>query len=300
MKVLLFGKNGQLARRIYYNLLPLAEIVRIGSEDLNFLDTHKVKKFINSQNPSIIVNAAAYTKVDSAEQNEDLAFQINSEAVRVIAEEAEKIGAWLIHFSTNYVFDGKQDSPYKETDRTSPVNIYGKSKELGDRNVILNCSKFIILRISAIFDVYGNNFPKAILFNAKHKENLKVVCDQMCTPTSSQAIASIVVYILYKIQQSEQKQNYVGLYNAFPNGAISWYEFARYLVECAQEHGVQLKCTPEKIIPILSKDYPVNIERPFYAEFDNSKLYKVFGLEVPNWKFYIPNLLTELKLMKLL
>lgn len=302
MKVILFGKNGQLARRIYISILPVKqlEVVQVGSNEVNFANLRELRSYIILNKPDIIINCAAYTAVESAETDKDLAFVINSEAVKVIAEEAEKLDAWLIHFSTNYVFDGKQSTPYKETDKTNPINVYGESKDAGDKNIISNCRKFIILRVSAIFDVHGVNFPRSILSNAKKKRHLQVVSDQICTPTSAHSIAGIVTCILYRIifENSFSSSRFAGIYNAVPSNAVSWHEFARHLVQAAIIHGIELQCSPDRIEPVSSDNYGAKVRRPMYAELDTSKLSKVFELSVPNWQLYIPNLLSELKLSK--
>ena len=185
MKILLFGKNGQLAYRLYIALLPLGSLIVYGSQELDFRNSDKIRECIRNHNPDVIINAAGYTEVDKAESESDVVFAINAEAVRVIAEEAANINAWLIHYSSEYVFDGTKNGSYTEEDIANPLNIYGKSKIAADEYIQSIAKKYIILRTSWVYDSYGKNFAKTILTLAQRNELLKVVDDQIGAPTNA-------------------------------------------------------------------------------------------------------------------
>jgi len=299
VKILLFGKNGQLARRLYLALLPLGEVIVYGSNDLDFQDFDQLKKCIRTHAPQVIVNAAGYTDVDKAESNTTEVFAINSEAVKIIAEEASYINAWLIHYSTEYVFDGTKNTPYTENDTPNPLNIYAKSKLAADNYIQSICQKYIILRTSWVYDSYGKNFAKTILTLAQKNESLKIVNDQIGAPTNASLIATVTSFILYKllIDSTLPIEQFSGIYNLSATGEVSWCGFAKALLEQAHKSGVKLTCLPKNIIPILSEDYISAAKRPLNSRLSTSKLNDKFNLALPKWKVYIPCLLEELKMM---
>ncbi|GAB4163335.1 MAG: dTDP-4-dehydrorhamnose reductase [Rickettsiaceae bacterium] len=293
MKLLLFGKTGQVARRLYNALLPIGEVICLGREDADFNDFDQLRSSIRLHKPGIIINAVAYTAVDEAESKKELCFLINTEAVKVIADEAEKLNAWLIHYSSDYVFDGKATEPYSEDKVPNPLSIYGKSKADADQYIVENCSKHTILRTSAVFDSYGKNFPKTILKLAKKNNVLKIVSDQISVPTSACLIANVTAFILYKMLSSSILPN--GIYNIASSEETSWYDFAKYLVKVAYDRGFELRCTPEDVLPISSAEYVLPAKRPTFSKLDTSKLCKEFNLVMPSWKLYVPSLLEDLK-----
>jgi len=300
MKILLFGKNGQIARRLQSELLPLGEIIAYGSADLDFRNNEKLRTCIKMHKPDIIVNASAYTAVDKAESDSLDVFAINTEAVKIIAEEASLINAWLIHYSTEYVFDGSKDSPYTESDIPNPLSIYGQSKLAADNYIQSICQKYIILRTSWVYDSYGKNFAKTILALAQKNESLKIVNDQIGAPTNASLIAKVTSFILYKIKinSSLAAEQFSGIYNLSATGEASWYEFAKMLIKQAHESGAKFTCLAENIIPISSEDYKSAAKRPINSRLDTSKITNKFNLALPKWKVYIPFLLEELKMTK--
>lgn len=305
MKILLFGKNGQVARRLYPALLPLGTVIVYGSDDLDLRDFDKLRDCIRNHNPDVIINAAGYTEVDRAESESDVAFAINTEAVRVIAEEAANINAWLIHYSSEYVFDGTKNGAYTEEDIANPLNIYGKSKIAADEYIQSITKKYIILRTSWVYDSYGKNFAKTILTLAQKNESLKVVDDQIGAPTNATLIASVTSFIVYRIKchpdaaflVPQDNANLAGIYNLSTSGEVSWYSFAQALLKEAKNIGAKFTCLSENIIPIPSKDYPTSAKRPMNSRLDTSKLVDKFGLVMPGWEVYIPSLLRGLKVM---
>lgn len=302
MKILLFGKNGQLARRLYLALLPLGEVIVYGSNNLDFQDFDQLKKCIRTHTPQVIVNAAGYTDVDKAESNTDEVFAINSEAVKIIAQEASIVNAWLIHYSTEYVFDGTKNAPYTENDTPNPLNIYARSKMAADNYIQSMCQKHIILRTSWIYDSYGKNFAKTILTLAQKNESLKIVNDQIGAPTNASLIASVTSFIVYKliIESSLLAEPFSGIYNLSATGEVSWCGFAKALIEQTHESGTKLTCLPKNIIPISSEDYKSAAKRPLNSRLDTGKLNDKFNLVLPKWDVYIPCLLEELKMMRII
>ena len=303
MKILLFGKNGQLARRLYISLLPLGEVIVYSSKDLDFRNFEKLKKVIRIHKPDTIINAAGYTDVEGAQSNIDVVFAINSEAVKIIAKEASAINAWLIHYSTEYVFDGTKNGAYTENDIPNPLNVYAESKLVADNHIQSICQKYIILRTSWIYDSYGKNFAKTILALAKKNKFLKVVSDQIGAPTHASLIANVTSFILYRIitgYSSIIAEQLSGIYNLSASGEISWHGFASALIKQAHEFGNKLSCSFENVIPIFSKDYTTAVTRPMNSRLDNSKLANKFGIVLPRWELYVPYLLEELRIMKVI
>lgn len=332
MKILLFGKNGQVARRLYPALLPLGTVIVYGSKDLDLRDLEKLRECIRRHKPNVIVNAAGYTAVDKAESDKENAFALNAEALRVMAEEATEIDAWLVHYSTDYVFDGSKNVVYTEEDKPNPLGVYAQSKLAGDNYITSICNKYIILRTSWVFDSYGKNFAKTILALAQKNDSLRVVNDQIGAPTSASLIATVTAFILYRIMYLHpelgegfsslgsggkersgslcsrfalsqddgcvaQNNIFSGIYNLSSSGEISWYGFAYALVKRVHEMGVPLICLPENIIPIASTDYPTPAARPLNSRLNTMKLTNQFGLVMPTWELYIDPLLDDLKIM---
>lgn len=297
-KILLFGKNSQVGRRLCEKLLPLGHLITFGSKEVDFRDINKLRQCIKTYKPDFIVNCAAYTQVDKAESEIQEVFAINTEAVKVIAEEAERANSWLLHYSSEYVFDGLNREAYKEDDIVKPLNVYGQSKANGDRHIVQISTKYIILRSSWIFDSYGKNFPKTILSLAQKNSFLHVVDDQVGSPTSAVLIASVTSFILYKILTDlpSETKNLSGIYNIASSGETSWHKFAYFLIQEAYNLGITLSCLPENVTPISSQHYHTPAKRPLNSRLNTDKLSHKFGLVMPKWELYIPSLLNELKI----
>ena len=299
MKILLFGKNGQIGRRLCSALLPLGEIFAYGSKEVDFRDQEKLRQCIRHHNPDVVVNAVGYTAVDAAESDSENVFAINAEAVKAIADEANEINALLVHYSTDYVFDGTKNTPYTEEDTPNPLNVYGRSKLAADEYIQSTSSKYLILRTSWVFDSYGKNFPKTILSLAGKNESLRVIDDQLGSPISAQLLASTTALMISRVMVAKEEK-LSGVYNITSSGATSWYSLACALIQNAQSINVGLLCLPENIIPIPSTEYLVPAKRPMNSRLDVSKVRRNFGIVMPSWEPYIPKLLKELSGMKVI
>lgn len=297
MKILLLGKNGQLARRLLPALLPIGEVFSYGREEVDFKDRETLKKCIQFHNPDAIINAVAYTAVDQAETDAKTSFLVNTEAVKVITDEAIKINACLIHYSSDYVFDGQKKVAYIEKDICNPLSIYGKSKAMADEYIQSFCKRYIIFRTSWVFDTYGNNFPKKILRLAQEKDSLKVVDDQVSAPNNASFIANITALVLHKILYFKEASEWSGLYHLSASGETSWFGFAHALLKRAVDLKIPLTCQPENLIPISSLEHSLPAQRPEYSALDTTRLCEKFGLVMPRWDLYTANFLEEFKIM---
>ena len=279
-RILLTGANGQLGREIVYlakNLnLPLYAFTR---SQLNITELEKIDYVVGTIKPKYIINTAAYTAVDKAEKESELAFSINSTAVNNLAQIAEKYDVSLIHISTDYVFDGQKKSAYIEEDETQPLSIYGKSKLSGERLLRKNWHKHIILRVSWIFGRFGNNFVKTILRLAKEKNELKIIADQRGAPTYTEDIALTLIKI---IDCLEKGQTDWGTYHYTGIPTLSWYEFSKDIVAEAKQHQSLMV---KKILPIPSSEYPSIAHRPSNSELACQKISQTFYIEPNNWLF---------------
>lgn len=295
-KILLFGKTGQIGQELYAALSNNYECIALNSHDLNFTDTSKIRAVIRKHQPDIIINAAAYTAVDNAEQEPLLAKQINTIAVSVIAEETKRLNAWLIHYSTDYIFDGKLQTPYTETDLPSPLNTYGLSKLAGEYAIKTTNCKHLILRTSWVFSEHRNNFAKTILKLATEKTELKIVADQIGAPTSAKLIADATCQAIKKISTSHSHTDiYSGTYHLTATGVTSWHKFAVALITRATQANINLKLDQNNIIPISFVDYPTTAARPINSRLDTSKFQGKFDYVLPNWEQFVTPLITALK-----
>ena len=273
MRILLTGRTGQVGSALVPLLRPLGELLEFDRQGLDLLDVERLGEAVSKARPGVVVNAAAYTAVDRAERDADIAFAVNARAVEELARAAKAVDALLVHFSTDYVFDGEKRSPYVETDAPNPMNAYGRSKLAGERAILASGCRHLILRTSWVYGPTGRNFVHAILAAAKVKPELRVVDDQRGAPTSSAAIAAAVARLL---ADPALPQKPGGLYHLSAGGETTWYGFATAIL---QARGLT---TP--IVPICSEDFPVAAKRPNNSLLDNSKLRRVFGLALPDWR----------------
>jgi len=290
MKILLFGKNGQVASKLRYTLLPLGDVICISSQDVDFTDHSKLAQCIRHHAPQCVVNASAYTNVDKAEDEPDLAFAINAEAVKILAEEALKLKALLVHYSTDYVFDGTKEDLYTEKDVYSAIGVYGKSKALGEEYIVHSGCDSLILRTSWVYSNTGNNFARTILKFAKERNSLRVVNDQIGAPTSAQLIADVTSLMIYETITTEA----YGTYNLTARGHTTWYDFAKALLFYAEAIGVELKCKHNDIVAIPTSEYPMKAKRPMNSRLDLSKIEQTFGLKMPHWDCYVSPVVDDL------
>ena len=282
MKILLLGASGQLGTELNRQLPLIAEIKAYTRSELDITDTQAVIETISSFKPNVIVNAAAYTAVDNAEEEKSLAYAINSDAVAVLAQQAAKQDAWLIHYSTDYIFDGEKTAPYTEMDAPNPINVYGASKLAGEEFIAAsNCNHFIF-RTTWVIGKDGRNFAKTILRLATQRDSLSVISDQYGVPTSPSLITNVTIDAIRAIKQ--QKAWPSGAYNLAPLGVSTWYDIAQTLIIMAKENGVPLTISAEDILAITTDEYPTPAKRPLNSQLETQKLSQQLSFHLPHWK----------------
>jgi dTDP-4-dehydrorhamnose reductase len=275
-KILVTGANGQLGSELRECAKAMAnfEFIFTDVAELDITNAAQVKTFCEQHKPSFIVNCAAYTAVDKAETEKDLAMLLNAAAVKNLTEAAAHVQAYLIHVSTDYVFDGKNFEPYKESDKVNPKSEYGHTKLRGEE-FALAYSKSMVLRTSWLYSTFGNNFVKTMLRLGAEKPTLDVVFDQVGTPTNAADLANCIMSIIAKVYSG--KGEFVsGVYHYSNEGVCSWYDFAREIMELGKR--------PCKVFPIESKDYPTPAKRPHYSVLNKAKIKETYGVEIPYWK----------------
>ena len=283
LKVIILGAGGQLGSDLTSLLNVKYQIFSFNKKQLNLLNKLELLKIITKISPNIIINAAAYTKVDSAEKEKDLAFKINFESVKTIAKLASDLGIYFIHYSTDYVFDGEKKLPYLETDQPNPINVYGLSKVLGEESIVsLKCS-YIIFRTSWNIGAYGNNFVKSIINLAKNKKEIGVVMDQRGVPTTTSFISRVTLEAIDAIQKKKPWRS--GIYHLTPSGNTNWYEMSKLVILSAKKNNLNLKADISNLFPIRSSDYNENVLRPKNSLLNNKKLSKELSFKIPNWKY---------------
>lgn len=281
-KVLLFGKNGQVGWELQRILPFLGEVVALDVEDIDFSCIEDLREVVRGVNPYIIVNAAAYTSVDDAEKEPDLAMSINGAAPGVLAEEAKRLGAGLVHYSTDYVFDGKSRVPYTEEDAPCPINVYGDTKLEGEENIRACGGAFLILRTSWLYGLRGRNFFLTFLRLAENKEEVRIVDDQLGVPNWSRMVAEATVFMLRSLYMpcEGMVKELSGVYNLTASGQTTWYGFAQKILSLLPaSSSIKL----QKLIPINSGEFKAPARRPRFSLLDNSKTSRVFGLNFENW-----------------
>lgn len=267
-KILLFGSQGQVGTELTYTLPNIGQLIKLDRTILDLTNEDKIRQTIHEIKPDIIVNSAAYTAVDKAESQPDLAYQINSIVPKIIAEESDKINAKFIHISTDYVFDGKANIPYLETDLTNPLGVYGKSKLLGEENIKKFTDNYIILRTAWVYGIYGKgNFLKTMIKLGKEREQIKVVIDQVGCPTYGEDIALVINKLITQFYAEKNTQK---IYHFTNLGVCSWYDFAVNIFKSAQKLGYDLKV--KEILPINTSEYPTLAKRPAYSVLSTKKI----------------------------
>ena len=289
MNILLLGAEGRLGRELGAGLSALGRIHGYGHEQADFTRPDKLEKLVRRTKPEVIVNAAAYTRVDQAEAEPRKAGQINAETPAVLARLALELSAWLVHFSTDYVFDGRKDGWYSEEDPAAPLNVYGQSKLAGDEAIISSGCRHLIFRVSWLFSILGNSFPRSILELAHKKEFFSVTADQFGSPTGVELLSSATALALNQALKSDK--NLSGLYNLAASGETNWHGFAVYLADKALKLGWSLKARPENISPAPATADPRPALRPVNSRLSTARLAAVFGLYPPPWTYYADRLL---------
>lgn len=296
MKILLLGKNGQLGWELQRALMPLGELValdRAGDGALcgDLARPDELAATVRALRPDAIVNAAAHTAVDRAESEPELARLVNATAPGVLAREAAACGAWLVHYSTDYVFDGSGDAPRSEEAPTAPLNAYGRSKLEGEQLIRASGCRHLILRTSWVYAARGGNFAKTMLKLAAERERLNVVADQIGAPTGAELLADVTAHAL---RAARQRPELAGTYHAVAGGETNWHGYARHVIEWARAHGHPVKVAPDEIRPVPSREFPAPAQRPLNSRLDTRKLETAFDLRLPPWQHGVERMLQEI------
>ena len=294
MKILLLGKNGQVGWALQRSLAPLGELVALDAQsqihcgDLSNLAG--LAQTVRDVAPDVIVNAAAYTAVDKAESEPVLAHAINALAPGVLAQEAKRCCAWLVHFSTDYVFDGSGKQAWLETDAAAPLSVYGASKLAGEQAIMAAACQHLIFRTSWVYGARGNNFVKTMLKLAQERDSLKVVNDQIGAPTGADLLADVTAHA---ISTALQQPNVSGLYHLVASGETSWHEYATLVIEYARQAGLPIKVAQTAIHAVPSSEFATVAKRPLNSRLNTSKLQQTFNLHLPDWQTGVTRMLDE-------
>lgn len=293
MTILLLGKDGQVGWELQRSLSVLAPLTAFSRQEADLEDLDGLSRLVARLRPRVIVNAAAYTAVDKAESDAARAMHINAEAVGVLAREAAQIGAWLVHYSTDYVFDGAKDSPYRE-DQPNPLSVYGRSKHEGELAIQAALSRHLIFRTSWVFAARKNNFAKTMLRLAAERDALNVVADQIGAPTSAELVADITAIAVRRLLSDPQADHLAGLYHLAAAGQTSWCDYARFVLQQAEARGIALKVTADHVTPIATSAYSTPARRPANSRMDTSKVQTAFGVVLPQWQSHVARMISEL------
>ena len=295
MKILLLGKGGQVGWELQRALAPLGELVALDFDSpapftADFTQPEALAATVRAMAPQIIVNAAAHTAVDKAEAEPELARTINATAPAVLAREAKALGAWLLHYSTDYVFDGSGSTPWTEASPTGPLNVYGRTKLEGEETIRASGCQHLILRTSWVYAARGGNFARTMLRLAAERELLQVIDDQIGAPTGAELLADISAHALRAVQQQPELG---GTYHAVAGGQTSWHGYARHVIEFARAAGQAVRVQPDAIAAVPTSAFPTAARRPLNSRLDTRKLQRAFGLTLPDWRLGVDRMLRE-------
>ena len=295
MKILLFGKGGQVGWELQRSLSLMGELVALDTDDQrlcgDFTRPEDIIQTIHSVSPDVIVNAAAYTAVDQAESESALAHNINTQAPKILAQESLKLGAWLVHYSTDFVFDGNGVKPWKETDPTTPISVYGSTKLEGEKAVINSGCKHLIFRTSWVYSAHGKNFIKTIIHLAQSRDYLSIIDDQIGAPTGAELLADVTTHLIY----TALRQPHVsGLYHLATKGETSWHGYASFVLDKARQSGIKLQVQAENIQPVTTDAFPLPARRPGNSRLNTRKIEHTFDLTLPLWQTGVTRMLTEI------
>ena len=295
MKILLLGKNGQVGWELQRSLAPLGELVALDRSsrnpggDLTALD--EISETVRSLRPDVIVNAAAHTAVDKAEGEPLLARTLNALAPARLAHEAQQIGAWLFHYSTDYVFDGSGTSPWSETDVASPLSVYGSTKFEGEQLIAAACERHVIFRTSWVYASRGGNFARTMLRLAQERERLTVIDDQTGAPTGAELLADVTAHAIRHVMQRPSE---AGVYHLAAAGETTWHGYAEYVLKTALQLKPELKLLARDVAPVPTSAFPTPARRPHNSRLDCSRLEGTFGLTMPGWQRGVFRMLSEI------
>jgi dTDP-4-dehydrorhamnose reductase len=294
MKILLFGKTGQVGWELQRSLAPLGELIALDSASSemcgDFNNPAELARTVRKIAPDVIVNAAAYTAVDKAESEADLARTVNALAPGALAEEAMRANSWLVHYSTDYVFDGSGDQPWLETDATAPLNVYGATKLEGEQLIQQSGCRHLILRTSWVYGARGGNFIRTMLKLARERDSLNIIDDQIGAPTGADLLADVTAHA---IRTALQRPEVSGLYHLVAGGETSWYGYACFVIDFAARAGIDIKVARDAIQPVPSSAFPTPAKRPHNSRMDTGKLQQTFDLNLPSWEVGVARMLNE-------
>jgi dTDP-4-dehydrorhamnose reductase len=290
MNILLLGKGGQVGWELQRALAPLGHITAHDVDTADFTQPDQVAAIVRAVQPQVIVNAAAHTAVDKAESEPDVVRLINAETPGALAKEAAQLNALLVHYSTDYVFDGSGHAPRDENAPTAPLSVYGQTKLEGEQQIIDSGCRHLILRTSWVYAARGGNFAKTMLRLAAERDQLKVINDQIGSPTGADLLADVTAHA---VRAAHGNLALAGLYHLVADGETSWYDYARYVIEWARKHGQAVRVQPEVIIPVPTTEYPTPAKRPLNSRLATAKFKQTFGLQLPHWQQGVERMLIE-------
>jgi dTDP-4-dehydrorhamnose reductase len=294
MKILLFGKNGQVGWELQRSLAPLGDLVALGSRETDlhadFLQPERLAETVRAVRPDVIVNAAAYTAVDRAESDRDAAHCVNAIAPGVLAQAAQACGAWMVQFSTDYVFDGSGTTPWRESDPTGPLSVYGATKLEGEQRVMQAGARHLVLRTSWVYGARGGNFARTMLRLAQERDRLSVVDDQFGAPTGAELLADVAAHAVRSVLD---RPALAGLYHVAAGGETTWHGYARHVLAQAQAQGLALRVTSDRVEAVPTSAYPTPARRPANSRLDTGALRRAFGLTLPDWRVGVDRMLAE-------
>ena len=304
MNILLLGRGGQVGWELQRALSTLGVVTALDHDTpgpiqcpelrADFSQPEQVAALVRAVRPDIIVNAAAHTAVDKAESEPTLAQALNAITPGLIAQEASRLGALLVHYSTDYVFNGSGDQPRKETASTSPLSVYGQTKLDGEQAIQASGCRHLIFRTSWVYAARGANFAKTMLRLAAERDQLKVIADQIGAPTGADLLADVTAHAIRAVQAQPTRTELLGLYHLVASGHTHWHDYARFVIEWARAHGLPIQVAAEAVLPIATTEYPTPAQRPLNSRLDTSKVCQAFGLTLPPWQQGVERMLIEI------
>jgi dTDP-4-dehydrorhamnose reductase len=294
LKILLTGKSGQVGFELRRALASVGDIVAVGHQDCNLADADAVRALVRRVAPDVIVNPAAYTAVDKAETEQATAFAVNAKAPGVLGDEAARLGALIVHYSTDYVFDGTKNGAYTEDDQPDPQSVYGGTKLAGERALAETNPRHLILRTSWVVGAHGGNFAKTMLRLAAERDRLSVVADQFGAPTSAAFLADLTAHLVRQYQREGADVFRYGTYHVAAAGETNWCEYARFVIAEALAAGKPLSVGPAAVLPLTTEQYPTPAKRPANSRLDTSRFRETFGLTLPPWQDGVRHVLEQI------